>query len=73
MKDLFSNMSDDNVLNDETGISKFRLLETKFLKNNEVFIEPAIDVLQVLNVSKSFLFKRYKQRYFIDCLYQSKK
>ncbi len=51
---VFKYESNDKVQNDETGISKFRLLETKFLKNNEVFIKPAIDVLQVLNVVNHF-------------------
>ena len=63
---VFKYESDDNAQNDETGISKFRLLETKFLKNNEVFIKPAIDVLQVLNVVNHFYSSDTKQRYFID-------
>ena len=63
---VFKYESNDKVQNDETGISKFRLLETKFLKNNEVFIKPAVDVLQVLNVVNHFYSSDTNQRYFID-------
>ena len=70
---VFKYESNDKVLDDETGISKFRLLETKFLKNNEVFLEPAIEVLQVLNIANHFYSSNTKQRYFIDLFTSQKK
>lgn len=70
---VFKYETDDNLNNDETGISKFRLLETKFLENNEVFLETAIEVLQVLNIANHFYSSDTKQRYFIDLFTSQKK
>jgi hypothetical protein len=70
---VFKYETDDNINNDETGISKFRLLEKKFLENNEVFLRPAIEALQVLNVANHFYSSDTKQRYFIDLFTSQKK
>ncbi|MDB3888596.1 hypothetical protein N9341_03555 [Candidatus Pelagibacter sp.] len=50
----------------EIGISKFRIAEIKFLKKNEIFIESAIDTLQVLNVASHFYSSDIKQSLLID-------
>ena len=63
---VFKYESDDTVENDETGISKFRLLETKFLERNEIFIKPAIETLQTLNIVNYFYTSDTKQRLYID-------
>ena len=50
----------------EIGISKFRITESKFLKKNKIFIEPATNTLQTLNVSSHFYKSNIKQSWFID-------
>lgn len=50
----------------ETGISKFRITETKFLKRNEIFIKPAINTLEALNASSHFYSSSIKQSWLID-------
>ena len=42
----------------EIGISKFRITESKFIRKKWIFVKPAIQTLQVLNV-QSFLHKQY--------------
>ena len=69
---VFKYENDDNLDNDETGISKFRLLETKFLKNNEIFMELGIKVLEVLNIASHFYSSDIEQSSFID-LFTSQK
>ena len=50
----------------EIGISKFRITESKFLKKNQIFIKPAIDTLEALNVSSHFYKSNIKQSWLID-------
>ena len=50
----------------EIGISKFRITESKFIRKNEIFIKPAIETLQVLNVSSHFYTSSIKQSGLID-------
>ncbi len=50
----------------EIGISKFRITESRFLKKNQVFIDPAILTLEALNVSSHFYSSDIKQSWHID-------
>tara|TARA_B100000700_G_scaffold314452_1_gene401060 strand:- start:805 stop:3132 length:2328 start_codon:yes stop_codon:yes gene_type:complete len=50
----------------EIGISKFRITESRFLKKNQVFIDPAILTLEALNVSSHFYTSDIKQSWHID-------
>lgn len=50
----------------EIGISKFRITESKFLKKNQIFVKPAIETLQALNVSSHFYTSKIKQSWHID-------
>ena len=50
----------------ELGISKFKLTETKFLKNNKNFIDTAIKTLQTFNVASHFYSSDLKQMYGVD-------
>jgi len=50
----------------EIGISKFRITESRFLKKNQIFIDPAILTLEALNVSSHFYSSDIKQSWLID-------
>ena len=50
----------------EIGISKFRITESKFLKKNKIFIEPAINTLETLNAASHFYTSDLKQSSLID-------
>ncbi len=50
----------------EIGISKFRITESKFIRKNKIFVKPAIETLQALNVSSHFYSSNIKQSGLID-------
>ncbi len=50
----------------EIGISKFRITESKFIRKNKIFVKPAIETLQALNVSSHFYTSSIKQSGLID-------
>ncbi len=50
----------------EIGISKFRITESKFIRKNKIFIRPAIETLEALNVSSHFYSSDVKQSGLID-------
>jgi hypothetical protein len=65
----YENISSQNgkvIQEKETGISKFRITETKFLRRNEIFIKPAINALEALNASSHFYSSSIKQSWLID-------
>ena len=63
MRDLALNLK---INEKEIGISKFRITESKFIRKNKIFVRPAIETLQALNVSSHFYSSEIKQSELID-------